>query len=695
MGLALFATLPGSAATTPLKITSVTQQSGNVIVRWQGGTGRYQLLCRTNTADDWRKIGPSTAATSATNGAPPGPNCFFLITTDIVSPPSPTGFRITTNSCESATLNWSGTGDNPGGSGVRAYRIYRNGALIKQVPAFTISHLQEGLTKSTAYTFGLSAIDFSDNESAQAVVAVTTPACPALPPLANAGPPQTNVVGAVTLFDGSSSRSQAGRTNAFAWNFGDGTSRSGTNSIVSHPYASVGTYTVTLTVTDPSGATSTATTSATVTPPPPSRNGLFLAVTNLGGPSGDSGNSVAVDRFGNGFVGGATSERPFLAKVSSSNLVLWRLSFGGPGSGAVRAVAAASDGSVFVTGNFYASLDFGGGLLTSAGGHDIFVAKYSATGTHLWSKRFGSARPSTFLTEAAYAIAVGPDDSVVISGIYDGPVDFGGGILPTTTSQDVFVVKFSTTGSHLWSRRIGGQTGLPSSRSVAIDANGSVFVTGSFVFTVDFGAGPVTAEGSPDMFVAKYSSSGGYLWSRQFGIPGTSGRSSIAGTSIAVDHNGDAVVVGEFRAPVSIGGGTLTNATPGYEDVFVAKYAGNDGAHRWSKRFGAAYPEYAGAVALDANDNIIITGRTSSSVDFGGGPLPLVPGMNGYVASLTADGSHRWSRSFGIYIGDVKSLAVTTTGNLFVTGSFTTLTGYGGASLASLSGGIFVLQFAQ
>jgi PKD repeat protein len=556
-----------------------------------------------------------------------------------------------------------------------------------------------GMTAVHAYTtVGTFAarLTVTDNTGATASDTATisvTPVATNRFPVASAGGNVAGTAGSPISFSGAASQDPDGTINSYSWNFGDGATATGVS--VSHAYPNAGTYTVRLTVTDNSGATASDATVAVVTTPSSTGNGAFMSVTNLGGPAGDAGNTVAVDRFGNAFVGGGTTERPFLAKVSPANVLLWSLTIGGNGSGVIQAVATASDGSVFISGNLYATLDFGGGPLTSAGGHDIFVAKFSANGTHLWSKCFGSPRLSTFLTESAFAIAVGSDDSVVIGGVYDGPIDFGGAVLPTLTSQDVFVAKFSTSGSHLWSRRIGGTTGLPSCRSVAIDGNGGVFVAGSFNFTVDFGGGPVTAVGSPDMYIAKYTSQGAYVWSKQFGIPGTSSRSSISAASVAVDRNGDAVVVGEFRAPVSVGGVLLTNATPGYEDLFVAKYSGSDGSTRWSKRFGAAYPEHVSAVALDSNDNITITGRTSSPVDFGGGPLPLVSGMNGYVASLTADGSHRWSRSFGIYIGDVKSLAVTTTGNLFVVGSFMTLSGYGSAPFSGSPAGIFVLQFAQ
>ena len=245
-----------------------------------------------------------------------------------------------------------------------------------------------------------------------------------------------------------------------------------------------------------------------------------------------------------------------------------------------------------------------------------------------------------------------------------------------------FLAKFTSSGDHVWSKRLDYYLGM--GKSVAVDGSGNVFVTG------DFNGG-----GSPWLFLDKYGPDGSPRWARRFGTASSSSTALVSGSSVAVTRNGDPVLVGEFKASISVGGAVLTNSNPGYQDVFVAKYSGNDGTNLWSKRFGSSYPDYANGVSLDSNDNITITGRLGGSADFGGGLLPMATGMHGYLASLTTDGSHRWSRSFGLYIGDAKSVAVGALGNLFATGSFTTLSGYGGNPVSCSSGGIFVLQFAQ
>jgi len=86
--------------------------------------------------------------------------------------------------------------------------------------------------------------------------------------------------GVTCTFNGSASSDPDGSITSYAWNFGDGTTGSG--STVSHAYAA-GTYTVTLTVTDNGGATNTRSTSVTVTQPLMHVGDLDLSITNQGG----------------------------------------------------------------------------------------------------------------------------------------------------------------------------------------------------------------------------------------------------------------------------------------------------------------------------------------------------------------------------------------------------------------------------
>src|SRR5439155_2148740 len=297
--------------------------------------------------------------------------------------------------------------------------------------------------------------------------------------------------------------------------------------------------------------------------------------------------------------------------VTQAGLVAgpWVRDFGAVGNDCGAAVAVEkSTGNLIVAGYFSGSVDFGGGSLNSAGSEDIFLAKYSSSGAHIWSKRFGATG-----RDRATSVVVDKNNDIVVAGYFSGTVDFGGGPLTSAGLLDIFVAKYSSTGAHIWSKRFGGIYD-DVCYGVAVDAAGNVFITGGFQGTVNFGGSSFSAFSAYDFFLAKYSASGAYLWSRT-----ASGSGTEQGLGLAVDANGDVVVTGSFNVSVNFGGGILTTA--GVEDIYLAKFSGADGSHVWSKSFGSIHSDIGTGVVVDSNNNIIVTGSFSGTVNFGGSPI--------------------------------------------------------------------------
>ena len=456
-----------------------------------------------------------------------------------------------------------------------------------------------------------------------------------------------------------------------------------------------------------------------VLPPLPTGAHLFskafptVYAAGYGSPGDDRGYAVAVDPsgniviqgridgpvdFGGGPVAAANSSGAgvFLAKFSGvDGSHLWSKAFGSADSnGEAKRIAVDAGGNVILGGTFWGTMDFGGGPPLPAPGpynQGAFVAKFSGVnGSNIWSRAFPYSQ-----FDLGATVAVDAAGRVLVTGSFIGTGDFGGGPVTSAGAGDVFVAEYSgVDGSHLWSRHFAssvGEYGL--GEGVAADASGNVVVTGALAGTMDFGGGPLTSYQSGEIFLLKLSGvNGSHLWSKHFAH--AYGRFPY-NPMVAVDTNGNVHLTGGFFGSADFGGGPLTGGDQ--PTIFVAKFSGVDGAHLWSKGFGAL-PRCSGAscsgytwghgVAVDTSGNVVVTAESSGTVDFGAGPLT---GLGPYgdcmlVAKFTGvDGSHLWSKCFSSSDGGATAagIAVDANGNVLVTGDFYRTMDFGGGPLTS------------
>ncbi|MCK6551185.1 SBBP repeat-containing protein [Myxococcota bacterium] len=332
--------------------------------------------------------------------------------------------------------------------------------------------------------------------------------------------------------------------------------------------------------------------------------------------------------------------------------------------------ATDSRGAVYVAGSFQGTVDFGGGNLVSAGGYDAFLAKYDASGAFLWAKRFGSTS-----TDHGYRVAVDPNDNVILSGTFNGTVNFGGGNLVSAGGYDIFLVKFDTLGTYQWSRRYGS-TSTDYGWGLATDSAGNVIASGMYNGTVNFGGGNLASAGGYDIYLLKLDAAGTFVWARRFG-----GTSTDYGYSVAVDASDNILMTGTFNGTVGFGGANLVSA--GSYEIFVAKF-NSAGTHQWSNRYGGTSSDYGYSIATDGS-NVYVTGIMRGTVSFGGASFAMGSYYDSFLLKLNASGVHQWSRQVGrsAYHDYGYGVACDRVGNVVFTGYFRSTASFGAGTLTS------------
>ncbi|MFO0588775.1 MAG: hypothetical protein U0441_14590 [Polyangiaceae bacterium] len=280
-------------------------------------------------------------------------------------------------------------------------------------------------------------------------------------------------------------------------------------------------------------------------------------------------------------------------------------------------------------------------------------------GAASWAVSFGGLGNQQIL-----GVATDSAGATLFAGAFTGSLG-GPGIDPLTSAggSDVLVGKLDAAGMPVWLHGYGSAGMYEQALSVATDASGAVYVTGYFDGAVSFGGPTLTSAGNLDVFVVKLDAMGNHVWSRRFGDAAPQ-----LGVDVAVDANGDVLVLAKGYGSPDFGAGPLMSA--GLFDVFVVKLDMN-GSPLWSRRFGGAEDDDATAIGVDAAGDVALTGTVKGAVDFGGGALPAKGGFDVFVAKLGPDGAHLWSKRLGDAANQVAGgLAVDANGDVLLTGGF-------------------------
>lgn len=284
-----------------------------------------------------------------------------------------------------------------------------------------------------------------------------------------------------------------------------------------------------------------------------------------------------------------------------------------------------------------------------------------------------------------YGICADASGNCYVTGQFSGTATFGAHSIISAGSTDIFVAKLSSQGIWLWAQGAGG-SGLDSGRGVALDGSGNVYITGSFRMTSFFGADSLASTNNMDIFAAKLDNSGNWLWAR-----GSTGTGFNHAYDIAVDTAGNSYLTGYFTDTAYFGSLYVVSTSYSNRDIVIAKLDTN-GNWQWAQRAGGIDFDDGESIAVDDCGNCYVTGYFTGSGNFGGANLTAMGTEDVFISKLDTNGAWQWTKTAGSTTGDKGfGIAADAEGNCYVTGQFTGMCWFGGLYLSgSVVSNVFV-----
>jgi gliding motility-associated-like protein len=400
--------------------------------------------------------------------------------------------------------------------------------------------------------------------------------------------------------------------------------------------------------------------------------------------------------FGNTFTSTAGGTDGFVAKYDAAGNVIWAFSIGGTLNDAVLTVYPDPAGNVYVGGYYAGTANFNPSgtpfHLTSSGGNDGFLAKYTSGGTFLWAVSYGGAladdAPLNIFADANGAYIAGACGQ---SATFHSTNATTNTINPLQAGNNMFGAKYSPTGVIQWVV-MGESNGADQGYDVVADQNSVYFIgdygsafslydkTGTLGMTM-----PSQNAGSVAAFIVSYSQSGLFNWATNASSVGTSVCRGIAQDAGNLYITGGFSNTEKFPFPTPL----FTKTAIGYQDLYIAQLAKGTGVYQWVK----SIPSTPGGITLgradylDVHGNLVIGGYFTNGMNFtaaGGSVINSSGAANVFVTSYSTSGVYQWvTQGGGTGTDQPYGLACDNSGGIYTAGLYDDTPSYGVYALPS------------
>jgi hypothetical protein len=267
--------------------------------------------------------------------------------------------------------------------------------------------------------------------------------------------------------------------------------------------------------------------------------------------------------------------------------------------------------------------------------------------------------------------------------------------------RDLLIGELTPDGEPRTSHHV--RTGLVTHSTLAVDADGGMFLAGGFAghndghtypLELDLGTGPHTIAGGYDLVVAGFAAPDAPAsWTNQ-----VRGAENDFAFDLVLDPAGDVIVVGDVGPGLDFDG---TEQVPGgaCDDLAVAKLDGKTGAHRWTKRFGSLDSCDSGhpaSVAVDAAGDVVVTGFVYGRLVFAEQAIAASQTTLYVIKLAGTDGSMLWARTFATdsQWTNPASIAFDPAGDVVIAGDLQKPIDFGGGPLAGDNQDVYVARLS-
>jgi hypothetical protein len=330
------------------------------------------------------------------------------------------------------------------------------------------------------------------------------------------------------------------------------------------------------------------------------------------------------------------------------------------GSSVVNKIEKDASGNIYALGNFSQTATFSSTSITSVGDNDIFLAKYTDTGTLLWVKSAGSPAGDIGLD-----LKIDASGNPIITGYYNDAINFNGIILSNLGGSDICIAKYNSSGTLVWAKKAGG-AGLDIPSNLETDPSGNIYLSSNFLGTITFFGTSNTvlmSAGLKDGALAKYDSNGSLLWAKGLSssTDNTVGDLEIVGSNL--------YLVGNYSGTVNLGNSVSLSSSISPTDNFIARYDLNGNCQN-AINLGSSTLTIS-KIVKDANSNLYICGSSYGATSIGG--LSLSGPALTYSIFAKLNSSLAVTLVIGLpcpSLSGATSIDIDATGNIYLVGFF-------------------------